>query len=166
MDTTKTPKAPFEDAEDLAFQRRQWAFERFAGMILVSLVVLAVSGLFGSGPLDAQSVRTSKLDLEYGRFLRRDAPNELRLTVRPGTPDGFTFRFDRRYLERNRPESIAPEPASVVLKADHQEFHFASKGPGPFVVTMRLHPTQTGSLFGTLQLEPEQTIVLSQFVYP
>jgi hypothetical protein len=166
MNTTKTPMAPFEDATDLEFQRRQWAFERVAGIVLTALVIMAILGLFGSGPLDAQSVQTSKLDLEYSRFLRREAPNQMRLTVRPGTPDGFTISLDQAYLEHNDLESLDPEPESTVLKANRLEIQFASKGPGPFVVIMRLRPSQTGPLSGTVRLEPEQAITLSQFVYP
>ncbi len=166
MNTTETPMAPFEDATDLEFQRREWAFERIAGIALASLVILAMLGLFGSGPLNAQSVQTSKLDLEYSRFLRREAPNEMRLTIRPSRLDGFSLSLDRDYLERNNLESIDPEPDSKVLKADHVELQFPSKGPGPFVVSMRLRPTQTGPLSGTLRLEPEEAIAFSQFVYP
>jgi hypothetical protein len=166
MNTTKAPKAPFEDATDLEFQRRQWVFERFAGMTLAFLVVLAFLGLFGSGPLDGQQVRTARLDLEYGRFLRRDAPNEMRLTVRPRTADGFTLSLDRQYLEHNRPESIEPEPESKVFSVNHQKLRFASTGPGPFVIIMRLRPSRSGPLNGTLRLEPESAIPLSQFVYP
>ena len=166
MNLDKTPMAPFEDPRDLEFQHQQWVFERISSIALAVVVILAVLGVFGSGPLDAQSVRTSKLDLEYGRFLRREAPNDMRLTVRPSTLEGFTLSFDRQYLESNSPESIDPEPTSRVLKADHVELRFASKGPGPFVIIMHLRPTQTGPLSGTLRLEFEQTIALSQFVYP
>jgi hypothetical protein len=166
MNITKAPKAPFEDATDLEFQRRQLVFERFAGMTLAFLVVLASLGLFGSRPLDAQRVQTAKLDLEYGRLLRRDAPNEMCLTVRPRTADGFTLSLDRQYLEHNRPESIEPELESKVFSADHQEFQFASNDPGPFLIIMRLRPSQIGSLNGTLRLDPESAIPLSQFVYP
>jgi hypothetical protein len=166
VNTIKTPMAPFEDPRDLAFQDRQWAFERLAGIVLVSLVVLAALGLFGSGPLDSQTVQTAKLNLEYGRFLRREAPNQMRLAVRPSAIDGFTLSFDRAYLERNRPESINPEPVAQVFKAGDLMLRFEASGPGPHVITLRLRPTQTGPLSGTLRLEPEQAIGLTQFVYP
>jgi hypothetical protein len=171
MNTSKIPMAPFENPADLEFQQRQWAFERVAGIALALMVVLAMLGVFGSGPLDAHTVQTSKLKLEYSRFLRREAPNEIRLTIRPDTPDrftpdGFAISVDRAYLEHNSPESIDPEPASKVLKADQVSFQFDSEGPGPFVITLRLRPTRTGPLAGTVRLESEDAIALSQFVYP
>ena len=166
MNTTQTPQAPFEQPADLEFQQRQWTFERRAGVALASLVVLAALGLFGSGPLNGQRVQTANLEVEYGRFLRRDAPNQMRLTVRPTSSDGFTLSLDRTYLEHNHPESIEPDPSSTILRADHQEFYFDSNGPGPFVITLRLRPSRTGPISGTLRLERETAVAVSQFVYP
>lgn len=119
-------------AEDVSFQEADWRVQRvgWAGMAFVLLAALA--GFLGGGPLSRASQATSDgaLAVEYGRFERRASPT--RLTVRFAGEvvrgDEARIWFDRRYAESMRIEHVAPPPQRVEIGADRLTFVFRTEG--------------------------------------
>uniref|UniRef100_A0A1I7YW47 CinA domain-containing protein n=1 Tax=Steinernema glaseri TaxID=37863 RepID=A0A1I7YW47_9BILA len=76
--------------EDMSMQQRVWRFERVGWYLLVIVVLLALAGLFGNGPLsDAEVVsQDGRVKVEYQRLSRSGTTDNLYITVQgePGQP--------------------------------------------------------------------------------
>lgn len=108
----------FEVDEDKAFQRRDWSFER-AGWVVIALVVLAaVLGLMGHGPLSGAEATTpdGAMRVEYARFERHGAPSSIILHIarRVASDTTVTFFLSREYLGGVRLERTVPETVQGV----------------------------------------------------
>ncbi|HEV2128712.1 MAG TPA: hypothetical protein VGR22_08850, partial [Thermomicrobiales bacterium] len=58
--------------EDIEFQEREWKVQRVGWALMLVVIVLALVGLFGTGPLSAveREADDGTLVLEYQRFVR------------------------------------------------------------------------------------------------
>jgi hypothetical protein len=55
---------------DIEFQRRVWRVQRIGWLIIAAVIVAALLGVFGGGPLSRAAVQGDGLRLEYERFAR------------------------------------------------------------------------------------------------
>lgn len=122
-----------EVGEDLEFQRRMWAIQRVAWAVMGLLLLLALLGLFGPGPLSSARVgdRGDPARLEYRRFERLASPTTLRVQVAPGAAREGTVQvaLDRRYLEGVRVQRVTPEPDQVEAEGDRLLYGFKIARP-------------------------------------
>lgn len=158
-----------EIQQDLEHERREWLFHRI-GWILLSLLWLAgLAGLFGSGPLSEASASGAGLRLEYDRFVRYTAPQDLRLHLGPPATGHPKVRVwvDRQYMQDMQVESVLPEPESVETGPDRIVFiiPLAEVGP-PTAVTLRLQTQRIGVLDGEVGVEEGGSLRFHQIVYP
>ena len=71
--------------EHMAGQRRAWRLERLGLAVLLGIVLVALSGLFASGPLSSRQLASQdgRLQVEYERFGRIGASHNLHVRLRP-----------------------------------------------------------------------------------
>lgn len=69
--------------EDMPMQQRVWRFERVGWYVLVAIVLLALAGLFGNGPLsDAEVVsQDGRVRVEYQRLSRSGTTDSIFITI-------------------------------------------------------------------------------------
>jgi hypothetical protein len=98
----------FIDGDDLAFERRWWAFQRVGWVGLAALLVLAAGGLFGNGLFTRTTKAAGGVTLEYPRFARSGASLTIEITTDAGRS---SFLLDDHVLAFLVPETIVPAPA-------------------------------------------------------
>jgi hypothetical protein len=158
--------------QDLAFQERSWRVERIVGWGMVVLVVAALLGLLGAGPLSRAEVTSDALQLQYPRFSRVQSSETLKVRIGADAVRDRETRLwvDRRYLDDSRIESILPPPVRVEAAPDRLVLAFAVAEPGrPLEVTLTLQPERIGVLRGALGLESAAAgpgLAFRQVVYP
>lgn len=82
-----------------AAQRRGWAAQRVAWGVMATVLVLAVLGVFGSGPLATGRAGAGEtLEVEYPRFARHGAETELTVDVR-GAALPLTVALGRDFVD-------------------------------------------------------------------
>jgi len=71
--------------QDLAFQRRSWSLQRIGWGLIALVLIAALLGLFGHGPLSEATTDDPSLPirLAYERFGRFGSPLVLRIRVEP-----------------------------------------------------------------------------------
>ena len=82
--------ANLDDGKNLRMQKYEWIFERTAWVLMIALLLAAVLGLFGPGPLSFRT-RTSadgKLVVDYYAVQRHEAPSELCIHFRDRAAQG------------------------------------------------------------------------------
>ena len=164
---------PFDSSAALAFQRRVWRVQRVAWVLMALVVLAALLGLTGSGPLSRRSVTSADgaVRVEYERFLRRGATTTLRIHAGLASSEAARLAvwLARPYLDEVTINGVQPTPASVQASHDRVTWSFAvsAQDPGaPLTVTIHLVPGAIGRLRAAVGLGPGPGLGFSQWVYP
>ncbi len=161
---------PLEVGQDLRFQQRQWAAQRWAWVALVGVVVAAVLGLFGNGPLSdtAAAAPDGSLRVEYGRFLRCNAPATLTVTFGPTAARDGAVRLlvDADYLRTLRLTRTTPRAEAEQAGPDAVALVFRASPGGPGAVTLEVEPDAPGPASGRFRVDGGPAVEVGHFVYP
>lgn len=133
-------KRSLQIREDLQFERRQWRVQRAGWWVMCVLLLLALAGLFGNGPLSNTSAAAGELRVEYQRFVHADAPTTLRLSAASLSGDTARISIDRRYLEAMDFQRIDPHPVKAESAGDAVILHFAVGGARTLHVSIDAMP--------------------------
>jgi hypothetical protein len=151
--------------EDLSFQTWEWRIERIGWFLLLLVILGALIGVFGSGPISKVHARTpdQAVSLEYCRIVRQDRSEFLQVHFHSPSAER-RIAIATNLMNSWNVQKITPEPASVVPGQHDLAFHFAGTGPGRVVIEYR--PSTVGKAAGTLSFGQGQTIKMSQTALP
>ncbi len=160
-----------EIEQDHDFQRLTWRLQRVGWIVLVVVILAALLGLFGSGPLARATTGApgAPLRLEYDRLGRIEAPTTLTALLRPSArrPGEAILHLDRGFTDHFQIESVQPTPDRTEAGPDHSVYAFRVTGPGePVRVTFRLRPEQIGPLTGRARVDGGSWLTCTQFAFP
>lgn len=157
--------------QDMTFQRRQLTAQR-VGWALGCLVLLAaLAGVFGEGPLSSATASDQSMpfSVQYRRFARHGAPAALQVHLQAGAiqKDSVRIWLNSDYLAGINIETIFPEPASVEAGPDRMTYVFELEEPGQSATfTFNIMQEATGMLPVRVGLEDGEPLRFRQFVYP
>lgn len=162
--------------QDLNFERRSWRLQRVAWVIGTLVLIAALAGVFGHGPMSDASVESSDgaLRLDYSRLTRSQSPSDLNFEIGPTAPrQGGQARLwiDRAFLNGSRIDRITPEPAEVATRGDRMVYTFHAPEGATAHVRFHLDVESLGSRAGAAGLlaadgSDGPSISFRQFVYP
>jgi hypothetical protein len=137
--------------EDVDHERREWRAERFGWVVMAGLLIAAVAGLLGDGPLSHASAGAdgAPLRLDYDRVVRSEATTALTLRIAPAAIAGGQVRvwLDRAYLARVEPGAIQPPPLAVEVGPERMTYTFAVAADArPAEITFQHQLRSAGSL--------------------
>ena len=180
-DVRKKPRSPdggtatarqateLEVDEDLAFQRRDWLAQRIGWTALGLMLLAALAGLMGSGPM-SRTVRNDGryLTVEYDRFVRHGARTAVTFRVAPGavTDGRVRLAIDRRFLVANDLQRLVPEPSATRGREDTVEFIYDVAPGATLLARWTVEPDDLGSLSSSVRLNGEPSVEIAQFTYP
>jgi hypothetical protein len=160
-----------ELGQDLAYQRREWAFERAGWLVLAAIVLLGLLGLLGRGPLSTASGTDPRgaLRLEYNRFLHYRDPDTLKVRLAKGASAGGEVHLwlAADYLARIEITRVSPEAERVEVGEDWHVYVFPVADRGlPAEITFHIEAEGMGKLPGRVGLGGGEPLEFWQFVYP
>ncbi len=157
-----------EIGNDPDFQRRSWTAQKISWVLLGLLLLAALLGLLGPGPLSSATAgnKNGSLWLEYDRFTRYLSPTTLRLHLGAGAISDGKARvvFGKDYLESIQVERVTPNPDSTETGLEGIVYTFQLSGPATISFDIRLE--KVGPQTGQVGLAKAETLTFSQFVYP
>lgn len=155
------PPAGLQIHQHLEFQRRFRVFRRCGMAALVAVLLAALAGLLGSGPLASTRVAAGTIRVDHPRFLHHGHPAwfEVRLDGREGPVD---LVLDGALVGHFDLDHLAPAPEQAVLGEGRLRLRFAS---GTTMVRLELTPTRIGPAHGQVHSDGER-VQLRTFVYP
>ena len=154
-----------DSESDHRFHRNEWRIQRIGWVLVALFLVLAVAGLFGSGPLSRAHADNSAGRLDYERFTRYGLSTNLAVTP-AGSAHGVTrVEISGDYLEAFRVEHITPEPVAVRLAGPNLIYEFASAAPGA-AISFHLNPQRLWRRTATVTIDGGAPLNISQLTYP
>jgi len=167
MAETDLKEASRQVGEDIRFQRRVWRFQRFGWGAMALLVLFAVLGAFGGGPLAKASSRSADgtFEVEWERIERIGSDSRLRIrTLTPPTAP-LTLRLEDGLAEVML-SSIEPQPRGESRAPGRVWLRFDPPAEGHAAeIVLNLRSSRPGIVRGTLALG-EAAVPLRLFVMP
>lgn len=160
-----------ESEENLAFQERSWRWEMVGRWACALLVLAALVGLFGSGPLShaEKATEDGKLRVEYPRFARTDTTYQILVYIAAAAVENghADVWIDSDLLEVLQIESLVPEPAEVELDRGRVVYRFRA-APTDDLAPVVLNVKTDGSArhVGQIGLRDGGSVKLALWLYP
>jgi hypothetical protein len=160
-----------EIEDDQGFQRRCWQIERIGWGVMTLILLAALLGLMGTGPLTNATAGNpqSGLWIKYQRFDRLLAPEQVEVHVGPGNArEGrVTVWLGRSFVEGLDVQDIMPTPESVEAHGDRLAYVFRVPNPRDEVaISFNVQPQRWGPSRGLAGLAGGPTVTLDRFTYP
>lgn len=157
--------------QDVRFQDREWTVERVGWLLLVALLIIAVLGLFGNGPLSrtTSSSPDAGLKVAYERFGRRGGSQELtlRASANAATNGSWQIEVTRAYLASLEIVTITPEPDSAETTRRGVRYTFTQAAPDAALeVIFAVTPRSLWSHSGEIRIGDEPPATVWQFFFP
>ncbi|MNO45597.1 hypothetical protein D3C76_358660 [compost metagenome] len=154
--------------EDMPMQQRVWRFERVGWYVLLLIVLLALAGLFGNGPLsDAQMTSADgRVQVEYQRLSRSGTTDNLRITVRgsPGQP--VKVLLGGTLLTEASIETMQPEPQVSLSQGKALLLQLGTSEDGIATLYLTLRSEHVGTLDGVVRVGAGSAVHFSTFLFP
>jgi len=167
---TTSAQAGLEIDEDIQQQRKVWRIEKVSWCVMVLLMIAALSGLLGHGPLSSATLgdSASGMLVQYEHFERANAPASFRIQL--ASQDQTTnarISLGNEFFSKVAVSRIEPAPAEVEVWPDHLTYVFLRPEPGSAAdIIVHYKPLDFGSVEVELGLEGYPKQAFSQFVYP
>ncbi|WP_201861390.1 hypothetical protein [Microvirga soli] len=157
--------------EDMVWQRRTWTIQRLGWLAMGGLVLTALTGVFGYGPVSCQQATdpAGLVRVEYERFQRQGSEFTLRVDVAPqATADNVVpLRVSGSFLDAVEVKGIAPEPREArSLGADIEYMIPVAQSGQAATIRFALKLREVGSHSAEIGLSGREPARFTQFVYP
>jgi hypothetical protein len=155
-------------AQEPANQHRALVIQRVGWSVCALVVVAALVGLLGPGPLSWANAATPAglVDLEYSRFIRHVADTSVELRVRPEQPGTARVWISSDYLSGLNVQGVTPQPDVWTAVDDGVVLAFPTRGLDPVAVQMQVRPDELFLLRGAVGAPGQEPIEFWQFIYP
>ena len=157
--------------QDLDLQRKTWTVQRIGWSGMALIVLAALAGVFGSGPLARTEVTDNPqtFRLSYDRFGRYEGELVLQLVLTPEATktNRVTVEIDRTYWISHAVEHITPGPLISSIGIDGFLYTFETNTPStPAVIVFRLRPKYIGVMDGRIRVNDSGPLQFHQFMFP
>jgi len=155
--------------EDLEFQYRWWRFEKAVWISFTLIIVAAILGVFGRGPLAKSSFQTpdGAMNIKYERVERFATPSLLRIEFGPGAIHEGKVQLwvSEGLITTLGNQRVIPQPSSSTL-GQGGIFYTFPVTTNPATAQFELTPARPGAYNLKLRIPGSQEVSLRIFVVP
>ena len=159
-----------EIEEDLPFQRKQFLFERIGWLAMAALVIAALAGAFGRGPVSKSSVgeREGPVWIQYERVGRLQSQTEMLIHVAADASSGddLAVQVNSDFARNVEMIELSPKPDHEIVATDGITYHYRRRGKGAVQLKFVYEPSQPGSLHAEVRAASQAPLTFSQYVLP
>jgi hypothetical protein len=157
--------------QDSDFETAWWRIEVGLWIFLTAVLICALSGLLGKGPLSHKEVDTpdQALEVRYERIAHYKSPSILTVRIRPEL-----FRDGKAYLWLNRviindlgAQRVIPQPEQTFPGETGIAYLFpAEDASRPLMVSFALEPSKAGVFEQEIRTDPQHDLFLKSITLP
>ena len=148
--------------ENLEQHKLGWMIQKIGWTALYSGLILAVAGVFGTGPLSYRTKSQNGTQVKYERFLRYESESEITFNIQDAK-DSITLEIPQQYMEYIELNSITPLPHANRTVNNVTTYYFHA------LHTASIHclimAKKTGSITATLTVN-KTPITIAHQIYP
>jgi hypothetical protein len=164
-------KRSLDVQHDDSFQRSEWRIQRVGWAAWGAIVVAALAGLLGTGPLSHadSSASDGSLSVKFDRFVHYHRPSVLEVFVhsRRANDQPLRLKVSQAFLDRIQMLRIEPEPEEQLLAGDGVVYAFSQEGRSEFSkVLFHFEFERFGKSRGSVEFVGSGSASFQQFVYP
>lgn len=155
---------------DQRFSNRQYRIQRVGRIVFAVILIAALAGLFGGGPIASvsRSSDDGSLRASYDRFLRRDSDNTviIELTAPAGATE-VRLSIEQGWFESVSVSAVTPEPDTQESRNGRIDFVFPVADPAtPVQVILTYTAQHAGPLETAFATGDGQSVDVWQFIFP
>jgi hypothetical protein len=160
-----------DSSQHIKQQRREWLVERIGWGLIACIILAALLGGLGFGPLSSRDAASGdgSLRASFYAIERAQAGTKLELWREPddGAAKEFDLAISRTFLDEVTLESLVPEPTKVAADGDHIVFTFSENDltRGGKIVCRYKH-NHCGVVKYEIAIVAHEPLRISQFVLP
>lgn len=148
--------------ESLDQHKQGYVIQKIGWAILYLGLILAVAGVFGTGPLSYRTQSQNGNSIEYERYLRYEAEAEMMFKLND-VKDSITLEIPQEYMEYVDLKSITPLPERNRTVNGVTTYYFPAGGTAN--IHCNLMARKTGSIKATIKLNTTPFTIAHQ-IYP
>jgi len=156
--------------EDLPFLRREWRVQRIGWIALGIIVVLALLGVFGRGPVAKDLAGDpNTFGVEFDRVIRHGSDAEVTIRVGPGLQSQPVLRIfiSRAYLDSFDIYDIVPAPVASGVSGELIFYDFVRENVRtPARFSLHVRPTGYWHHTARVGLVGATSVAFSQLILP
>lgn len=147
-----------------------WTLQRFFWLCIVAVLLAALLGYLGRGPLVKRLAVADddSLSVEYYRVERYQSPTQLRIRVAklPGGEQPLRLLLDKRFCDLASADSIAPPPRDFAQRGDKVVYEFDVDDADELEIVYRYQHEEPGELSYEVSVDGHSAARVSQYVLP
>jgi hypothetical protein len=160
-----------EIEQDDSFQRREWLVQRVGWTLWLAIILAALAGLLGSGPLSNASVTAadSSIRVEYQRYAHHHHPTTIAVQVLQdvSSEDAIRIEVSQELLKSMELRTVQPEPEKKLLSDRGAVLVFAlDRAKRCPLITFHLEYEDFGRSGGTVCLQGHAPVSVRPMIYP
>ncbi len=159
-----------ETADDLSHQELSWKLQSVGQALCLLLVLGAIAGLLGGGPLSAGSVQSADglARVEYPRIVRAHTPFSLKIAFSSEAAVNGQLRLTipNTALEWFHVSEISPEPTETRLAGSHLQLTFLADAAPANTIRIYGEAEKAGKRSIHLIAGDGGEVTLTQFIFP
>lgn len=156
-------------AQHHAFQRREWTAQRIGWVAMGLVVVAALLGLLGPGPLSWTTATSadSLVEVRYQRFGHLEADDTITVVLAPTavTGDSVDVELAQDWVRSVDISGITPEPMEQVATDYGVRLTLATEPGAEVDLQIAFRASQIGPIDAGVRFE-DRTLSFGQFIYP
>jgi hypothetical protein len=157
--------------QDESFQKREWLVQHIGWILWSGIILAALMGLLGSGPLSNESVAAAdgSIRVEYQRFVHHHHVTTITLQVLQdvSTEKAVRIEISEELLKATELRNVQPEPQEKLLSDRGAILVFpldqAKRCP---MITFHLEYEDYGRSGGTVSLQGHAPVPVRPLIYP
>lgn len=152
------------------FQAIDWTIQRCCWCAAALILVAALLGLFGQGPLVHRRVSApdNSLTVDYHAVERYGSPTEMTFRVHSSAPgsEPLQLRISKRFCDETSLENIVPLPLQSTIEGADVVYSFAVRDIDTAEIVLRYKHEEPGALAFEVGIPGHASIALQQYVLP
>lgn len=148
--------------ENIKQHKQGWSIQKIGWAILYIGLVLALLGVFGSGPLSYRTISQNGHSVKFERFLRYEGETEMTFYVNEAK-DTIRLEIPQEYMEYIDVRSLTPLPLGNTTTNGITTYFFNAFGTAS--IHCNLMAKKTGSVASTIKVN-QTSFKIAHQIYP
>lgn len=152
--------------QDLAFLHLFWKIERAGWVVMFVIVLAALAGIVGVGPLSHTATSAGAMTVGYDKFARDQSPTVFTVHLDKLQGKSIELVINEDFLTAYQVKNVMPMPTSVTMTGTTYIYEFAGQSSSSLSqITFLVQPHRIGLVKGSI-LQGKNQVTVQQFVYP